>query len=48
MAECIIHRRGISGSDGAGGRDERCALPAGILVEDENGKDVSEDKAGGD
>ena len=48
MTERFIHRRGISGSDGAGGGNERFALPGGVLVEDENGKDVAEEKAGCD
>ncbi len=48
MNEHLIHRRGISGSDGARGGDQRFALPGGVLVEDENGKDVAEEKASGD
>jgi hypothetical protein len=48
MSKYFIHRGGISGSDGAGGRDQRFALPSGILVEDENGKDVAEEKPGSD
>jgi hypothetical protein len=44
----FIHSRGISGSYSAGGCDERFALSGGVLVEDENGKDVSEEKASGD
>src|SRR5260370_36564215 len=47
MNEHLIHRRGISGSDGARGGDQRFALRGGVLVEDENGKDVAEEKPSG-
>jgi hypothetical protein len=48
MTKHFIHRRGTSGGDGAGGGNERFALPGRVLVEDENGKDVAEEKSGGD
>jgi hypothetical protein len=47
MTEHFIHRRCISGSDGARGCNQRFTLQRGVLVEDENGKDVAEQKAGG-
>src|SRR5258708_15097454 len=48
MNERLIHRRGISSGDGARRGDQRFALPGGVLMEDENGKDVAEEKPGRD
>src|SRR3981189_662801 len=45
MTEHLIHRRSISGSDGARSGHQRFALLRGVLVEDENCKDVAEQKA---
>jgi hypothetical protein len=47
MTEYFIHDHGVSSSDGARGGDERFALSARVLVEDENGKNVAEEKARG-
>jgi len=47
MTEPFIHRCGISRNDGARGCAERFALPGGVLVEDENGKDVAKQKSAG-
>ena len=42
MLEYILHRRRVSCCNGPGGGNQRFTLQSGVLMEDENGKNVAE------
>jgi hypothetical protein len=44
LAEGLIHRIRITGGDSARCRDQEFALPAGVLMKNENRKNVAEEK----